>query len=46
MFGYNNLEEHYSARIKCTSNDNKTKDWALVQNAASAGVKVKLGLFR
>ena len=26
---------------------NKTKDWALVQNAASAGgVKVELGLFR
>ena len=25
---------------------NKTKDWALVQNAASAGVKVRLGLFR
>ena len=27
--------------------NNKTKDWALVQNAASAGgVKVELGLFR
>ena len=25
---------------------NKTKDLALVQNAASAGIKVKLGLFR
>ena len=26
---------------------NKTKDWALVQNAASAGgVKIELGLFR
>ena len=26
---------------------NKTKDWALVQNAASdGGVKVELGLFR
>ena len=28
------------------SYNNKTKDWALVQNAASAGVKVKLGLFK
>ena len=26
--------------------NNKTKDWALVQNAASAGDKVELGLFR
>ena len=25
---------------------NKTKDWALVQNAASAGDKGELGLFR
>ena len=25
---------------------NKTKDWALVQNAASASDKVELGLFR
>ena len=25
---------------------NKTKDWALVQNAASASNKVELGLFR
>ena len=33
--------------VKATTKKNKTKDWALVQNAASAGgVKVELGLFR
>ena len=33
--------------LPATESDyNKTKDWALVQNAASAsGVKVELGLF-
>ena len=30
----------------CVSGFNKTEDWALVQNAASAGDKVELGLFR
>ena len=32
--------------IKISAKGNTTKDWALVQNAASAGDKVELGLFR
>ena len=32
--------------VSIVSKKNKTKDWALVQNAASAGDKVELGLFR
>ena len=41
--------EYFDLRISITNIKGtiiKTKDWALVQNAASAGVKVKLGLFR
>ena len=34
-------------RMRASVSSNKTKDWALVQNAALAGgVKVELGLFR
>ena len=37
---------HLSNDHDCKTRTNKTEDWSLVQHAASAGVKVKLGLFR
>ena len=41
-----NYNPYFNNLSKIGTYLNKTKDWALVQNMASAGVKVRSGLFR